>query len=174
MNSDTKPETPAAPAAPPAPQAPGTPDLAPKGGLFADPAAALSDVRDYYKGWTGRLTDQSFQLSMALIAANWAVFGSLNHILGNLYSKLSIAVVVGGLWIGLLATWRMSEALRKRIDYAEADPAEWAKEFEKYRGRSVPWPFTEGIDQLGIWLRRIKTFTPIAGGILFFLALALG
>jgi len=168
MTPDNHPEAPAAPAKV---QDPGGSDPAPKGGLFDTPTAALKDIQDYYKGWTGRLTDQSFQLSMALIASNWAVFGSLNQILVNFYAKLSIGIVVIGLWLALLTTWFMGEALRKRIDYAEADPSRWAREFEESRGISAPWPSTEGIDQLAILLRMIKTFTPIAGGILFFLAL---
>jgi hypothetical protein len=144
-----------------------------KGGIFETPNAALADVRDYYKGWTGRLTDQSFQLSMALIASNWAVFGSLNQILSNYFAKLSIGLVVIGLWLTLITSWLMSEFLRKRINYAEQDPQRWAREFEESRGKEFPWPYTEGIDSLGILLRFFKTIIPITGGVSFFLALIL-
>jgi hypothetical protein len=150
-----------------------TPKAEYKGGIYADPSAALAEVREYYKGWTTQLTQKSFELSMAIIGANWAVFGGLNQILRNGWAKWSIAVVVIGLLLTLLATWSMSELLRKRIGYAEDEPSRWQVEFNSTRGKKDPWPFTDGIEQMGLWLRCTKTFVPIVGGLLFFLALAL-
>jgi len=45
--------------------------------LYASASDGLKQVRDDFLYWTGRLTDSSFQLSFALIAGNWAAFGSL-------------------------------------------------------------------------------------------------
>jgi hypothetical protein len=146
---------------------------APQGGLFENPTAASADVREYYKGWTSRLTDRSFELSMALIAANWAVFGSLNQLMQNAYARASVAVVIGGLLLGLVGSWCMGEMLREQINYAESNAARWADEWEKTKGRKNPWPYTKDIDRLGSLLRIVRTFIPIVGGVLFFVGLFL-
>lgn len=52
--------------------------------LYKDPAQALQTVSSEYAYWSGKLTETSSQLSYALIAANWVVFGSLNGILHSL------------------------------------------------------------------------------------------
>lgn len=44
----------------------------------------LADVRTDFFYWTGKLTDSSFQLSLALIGANWAAFGSFAKIVNNI------------------------------------------------------------------------------------------
>lgn len=59
--------------------------------LYQNPNDALKAVREDYLYWTGKLTDTSWQLSYAIIAANWAVFGSVDKLLGNLWSKLSVS-----------------------------------------------------------------------------------
>jgi hypothetical protein len=62
--------------------------------LYQNPNDALKAVREDYLYWTGKLTDTSWQLSYAIIAANWAVFGSVDKLLGNLWSKLSVSLVI--------------------------------------------------------------------------------
>jgi hypothetical protein len=42
------------------------------------------------------------QLSYAVLGANWAVFGAVDKILTNLYSKLSVLVVVLSLGLSVL------------------------------------------------------------------------
>jgi len=143
-----------------------------KGGIYASPTEATSELREYFKGWTTQLTQRSFEMSMAVIAANWAVFGGLNALLANGWAKASLVTVVVGLLATLVATWGMGELLRHRITYAEKDPERWSRECDETRGTADPWPFTKDIDLLGTTLRIVKTFVPIVAGILFFLALA--
>jgi hypothetical protein len=65
--------------------------------LYKSAHEALKVVHDDYLYWTGKLTDTSLQLGYAIIAANWAVFGSVDKILKNPWSKLSVALVIIGL-----------------------------------------------------------------------------
>src|SRR5947209_1299855 len=53
------------------------------GALYQSPGEALKAVREDYLYWTEKLTDTSLQLSYAVIAANWAVFGSVDKLLSN-------------------------------------------------------------------------------------------
>ena len=70
-------------------QTPGThaPSPARSATLYATPGDGLKAVRDDYLYWTGRLTDSSPQLSFAVIAANWAVFGSVQALLNSPWAK---------------------------------------------------------------------------------------
>src|ERR1035437_7007423 len=76
--------------------------------LYKSPSDALKAVHKDYLYWTGKLSDTSLQLSYALIAANWAAFGSVNGILASFWSKLSVALVIialgvsvaGAKWVG--------------------------------------------------------------------------
>jgi hypothetical protein len=128
-------------------------------------------VREDYHYWTGKLTDCSFQLSIAVIAANWAVFGKVSEVLKNDWSRISIALVVLGLGISLIGAKMMGESLRRRIEYAEANPGQWRTEFQKTHGLNDPWPFTKIMERDGRILRECKTWLPIAGGLFFLLAL---
>ena len=58
--------------------------------LYKDPNAAATAVKESYDYWTGKLTESSFALSLAVIGANWAVFGSVDRVLNNIWSELSI------------------------------------------------------------------------------------
>lgn len=68
-------------------------------GLYTTSSDAPKAVRDDYHYWTGKLTDSSFQLSLAVIAANWPVFSSASGILCNWWAKLSIALVPCINWV---------------------------------------------------------------------------
>jgi hypothetical protein len=57
--------------------------------LYETPAAGARALVDAYQYWTGKLTDTSLQMSYAVIAANWAAFGSIDLILKNWWSKAS-------------------------------------------------------------------------------------
>jgi hypothetical protein len=135
--------------------------------LYEDPAAAARAVQADYLYWSGRLTDTSFQLSIALIGANWAVFSTTRDVLANPWARASIAAVVLSLGISLFGAKVMSELHRERLLYAENDPLRWRGEFDESHGRAVPWPFTSDIESLGYLLRWCKTWLPLGGGILF-------
>jgi hypothetical protein len=148
-------------------------DVAPQNVLYKDPNAAATAVKDSYDYWTGKITESSFALSLAVIGANWAVFGSVDRVLNNFWSELSIATVVTSLAISLLGAWKLGEMLRARAFYAEADRGRWRREFDENSGKETPWPFTKTIDGLGTFLRWTRTFLPVLGGVFFLLALFL-
>lgn len=141
--------------------------------LYADPPEAAKAVHKDYLYWTGKLTDSSFELSVLIIAANWAVFGSIERVLNNCWAKSSISLVMLGLGINLAGAWYMAELHRKAFDHAEASPKRWRQEFNTYSGSSNPWPFTKDIESLGRTLRKYKTLLPLGGGILFLVGLVL-
>jgi hypothetical protein len=139
--------------------------------LFDTAHGALGAIREDFHYWTGRLTDTSLQLSYAVIAANWAVFGSVERIGNEPLAKLSVACVVVSLGLNVLGTKAMSELLRVRVEYAEGNPERWTDEFRRAGGCTDPWPYTSRIERLGRGLRELKTWLPILAGVLFFLAL---
>jgi hypothetical protein len=141
------------------------------GGLYASPREALSAVQGDYLYWTGKLTDSSFQLSLAVIAANWAVFGSVRGILANAWARSSLFLVLLSLAAGVLGAKWMSELHRKRVEYAEQDLDRWDREHAAALARRDPWPFTRMIELLGRWTRELKTWLPLAAGIAFIVAL---
>ena len=153
---------------PPAPQ---KPHGSPSGQLYSTPAEAAKAVLDDYHYWTGKLTDSSFELSVAVIAANWAVFASLDQLLANGWSKWSIGAVVFGLAVNLLGVKWLGELHRARIDYAESDLTRWEKEFGQTAGQSDPWPSTPKILRVARALRECRTWLPLLGGALFIIAL---
>lgn len=139
--------------------------------LYGTPRDALDAVRTDYLYWTGRVTDTSLQLSFAVIAANWAVFGSIDAVLGNVWAKLSIALVVCSLGVSLVAAHVLGVLHSRRIDYAESDPDRWKREFDTTAGVRDPWPFTGAIESFGFWQRTAKTWLPVAAALLFLIAL---
>jgi hypothetical protein len=121
------------------PTAGGQPDAPPQlqlaTGLYETPRDALKSIRDDFSYWTGKVTETSFALSLAVIGANWAVFGSVNKLLNNICAELSIAVVILSLGISLLGYWYLGGKLRERIAYAEQDAARWRGEFTENDGK---------------------------------------
>jgi hypothetical protein len=139
--------------------------------LYVDSSEGLKAVKEDFLYWTGRLTDSSFQLSLALIAANWAVFGSVAKILNNVWAKSSLGLVIISLAFNLVGAKWMADLHRRRINYAAEDPERWERDCSAAFGRLDPWPFTKGIDRLGGCLRAIKTWLPLLAGVLFLVAL---
>jgi hypothetical protein len=139
-------------------------------GLYENPQAALKSIRDDYFYWTGKVTESSFALSLAVIGANWAAFGSVDKVLNNLCAKISIAVVISSLAISLIGNWCLGEQLRKRVAYAEDNAERWQKQFTENAGKATPWPSTQTLDRLAYWFGLAKTFLPVIGGAFFLLA----
>lgn len=149
----------------------GDPSAPRAGTLYGNAGDGLKAVREDYLYWTGRLTDTSFQLSLAVIAANWAVFGSVPQLLDSTWAKTSLSLVVLSLGLSLLGAKCMGELHRKRIDYAAEDLDRWETECSRALGRRDPWPFTARIERLGRWMRELKTWLPVAAGAAFLTAL---
>jgi hypothetical protein len=140
-------------------------------GLHESSQAALKSIRDDYFYWTGKLTESSFALSLAVIGANWAVFGSVDKVLNNIWAELSIAAVISSLVISLIGNGWLGRLLRQRIEYAERDTTRWQKEFSENAGKSTPWPSTQTIDCWAAVFRLAKIFLPVIGGAFFLIAL---
>jgi hypothetical protein len=141
---------------------------------YADAAEAQKGVQDDYEYWTGRLTDLSFQLSLAIIGANWAVFGNVAAILHNPWAKASLASIILGIGINLLGTKHLGELLDQRVEYANADHARWEAEYKAYAKGSAAtknWPFTAKTDGIARFLREVKTWAPVLAGSLFLIGL---
>jgi hypothetical protein len=139
--------------------------------LYKDPQEGLKTLQEGYLYWTGKLTESSFALSLAVIGANWAVFGSVDRVLSNPWSEVSIAAVILSLVLNLFTDWKLGGMLRQRIAYAQEDPTRWEKEFKEASGTSIPWPSTARIDRWATALRVVRTFLPTVGGACFLIAL---
>src|ERR1700682_3212706 len=96
--------------------------------LYKSPGEALKKVSSEFEHWSGKLTESSLQMCYALIGANWAVFGSLQGILKNRWPKLSLLMVIIALATNIIGAWLLSESLRKRVEYGEANSGRWKKE----------------------------------------------
>lgn len=132
----------------------------------------LTEVRQEYLYWTGKLTEQSWQLSIALIGANWVVLGSSQRVFDSCWSQLSIFCAVLNLGIGLVVAWHMGDLHRVRFEYGEKNAVEWERLFREYTVEPSSWPFTEKINSWGKWSRGTRTWLPIAGGVLLVIAVA--
>lgn len=141
--------------------------------LYENEGDGLTKVHERYHYWTEKLTNSSFELSLSVIAANWAIFGSVQGILTDSWAKYSMAVVLIGLILNLIGTKLMSEWLCKQVNWAEANPESWSNQYKKSLGTSDPWPFTKEIDTLGWYLRQVKTWLPIISVVLLIIGLFL-
>ena len=147
------------------------PQNQPAVGLYSSPQDAVKSLKDDYFYWTGKVTESSFALSLAVIGANWAVFGSVDKLLNNLWAELSVAAVILTLVISLLGNAWLGRLLRQRIAYAERNPKRWQAEFDKNAGKSIPWPSTLDIDNWAGRFRFAKIWLPAIGGAFFLMAL---
>lgn len=91
--------------------------------------------------------------------------------LGNTWSKLSLALVFIFLGINLLATRWMIKWHYEQHLYADANPEQWEIDFEKSKTGQTAWPYTEKIQNLGVWLRRLKVWAPVMAAVLFIVSL---
>jgi hypothetical protein len=136
------------------------------------PQKALEQIHGDYRVWTKNLTDSSFQLSLGLLGANWAAFQQVGDLVNNLWAKWSVILVVIGLLVNLMGALLLSEMLRRRHFYAEADLARWEREHAAApSGPDDPWPSTKGLDEVAAKLRLAKVIFPVLSAILFLCAL---
>jgi hypothetical protein len=127
--------------------------------IYASPAEGLRKVCSEYEFWSGKFTENSQQMCYALIAANWVISGSkAQGLLGNRWAKLSVITAVFALGVHLLSAWRLSEQLRRQVNYGEADPKRWAREYAAHIETGTCWPYTDLIESAGTWIRRGRVF----------------
>jgi hypothetical protein len=134
-------------------------------GLFESAKEALDKVQDTYDYWSGKLTDITLQISFALIGANWAIFNSVNGILGSYWSKASMVCVLLALVSNVIAALALSEMSNARVGYAEENLVRWEKEFKENTGKKVAWPFTDRINFVGTLMRFVRTALIVLGGV---------
>ncbi len=138
---------------------------------FSKPGDAWQELFDGFNEWGATLSSHGLQAAYALIAANWAVHGNARAILDNIFAKLSIAMIICFLGLNLLGDWWMVLLYENRLKYADDDKDRWEKEFQDAAKEKSSWPYTKLIENLGLWLRILKTLAPVIAGILFILSL---
>jgi hypothetical protein len=139
--------------------------------LYKTPSDAMTALTEGYKTWTRRLTETSLQLSYAVLAANWTVFGSVNNILGNFYAKASVLLVVLSLASNVVVAGWMGRQHRQLIEGAQKEAGQWQQKFKDTADKKDPFPFTAAIENAAGWLRILKVWLPLLAGVAFFVAL---
>lgn len=138
---------------------------------FESSGEASKEVFDNFKNWTSALTARSIQASFAIIAANWAVYGSQQAILANALSKWSLTITLVFLGLNVTATWWMTLLYRRRINFSQADKDRWERQYTQVANRQDPWPYTKLIERLGECMGVAKAFVPLVAGGLFIASL---
>jgi len=138
---------------------------------FADAGEAVKELYDGFNDWSATVSSYGIQMAYAVIAANWAVYGGAQAILENPWAKFSVAIVISFLGLNLFCTWLMTMCYAQRCSYADKDKTRWSKEFENEYTSSSAWPYTKFIEKLGDFIRLLKVWAPIVGGIVFILGL---
>lgn len=139
---------------------------------FHSATAALNQLSSDFNDWCEILTLHSVQAAYAIIAANWAVHGRAT--LTNDWSLWSLTVVIAFLAANLGLTSLMIRSHFKQFAYAELNPKQWQQEYLQYESRTGGksyWPYTRGIEYLGVSLRLLKTFAPLVAAVLFIVSL---
>jgi hypothetical protein len=134
-------------------------------GLYSTPAEALKKLCADYDHWTGRFNETTVQMCYALIGANWVVFSSITRIRGSVWATLSMLSVILALLINHASAWYLSWAIRKRVNYGEADSTRWNDEFNDCVGKESSWPYTSSIDAIGTLARNLKGALTILAGL---------
>jgi len=129
------------------------------------PQEGKEELRCSYETWSAAVGSRGIQATYAIIAANWAVHSSAGKVLGNIYATISVGLCIGFLLIDLLFTELMTERIHYRWQRAEDTPDWWNREWRE-RATSK-WPFTDGIENLALCLRYLKTYSPIMAGLFF-------
>ncbi|MGH9353516.1 MAG: hypothetical protein ACRD2G_15375 [Terriglobia bacterium] len=132
-------------------------------------AEALSTLGRDYNYWSQKLTDSSWQMCLAVIAGNWAYYGSVAAVMESAWALASLAVIFISLAVALLFSFIMSEIHRSAFYVAESDWSAWEQRFDHYRNAVKsrdPFPATRTIDRIGIFTRVIKTFLPLIAGLI--------
>jgi hypothetical protein len=141
------------------------------GTRFGSASDATKELHEQFNDWSAAIPKYGQQVALALIAANWAIYGSRAAILSNPFSKWSIAVAVLYLGVNLAGVSWMTRQFSKRKLYADEDVARWKREYEASIGVETNWPYTAYIDGFGGFMRCVHTFAPLASGALLLISL---
>lgn len=141
---------------------------------FINAGDAIKELFEGFNDWSANVSTHGMHTAYAVIAANWAVYGDAQAIIGNLWAKFSIAIIISFLGLNLFCTWLMTLCYTEQYDYADEDRERWSSEFEREKIVPSSWPYTKFIEQLGEFMRLLKVWAPIIGGIFFILGLFFG
>ena len=141
---------------------------------FSNAGDAAAELITGFNDWSANISLYGMHMAYAVIAANWAVYGNAQTILSNPWAKYSVAIVILFLGLNLFCTWLMTNSYAERCDYADDDKNRWANEFKNEDAKSSAWPYSKYIENLGDFIRFIKVWVPIVGGIVFILGLFFG
>lgn len=141
---------------------------------FANAGDAAKEIFEGFNDWSATVSSYGMHMAYAIIAANWAVYGDAQAIIGNLWAKFSVAIVISFLGLNLFCTWLMTILYTQRCEYADESKARWSNEFQRENTTSSAWPYTKSIERLGGFIRLLKVWAPIVGGIVFLLGLFFG
>jgi len=131
----------------------------------------LREVCGDLNAWSQNLSSQSIQASYAIIAANWAIHGSSQMIMKNIWAQASILTVLVFFGINLITNLTMTEWYLKRYNHAEKNPEEWEREFRDWELNRTAWPWTKRIENMGSFIRRVRVIYPLFASGLFILSL---
>lgn len=138
---------------------------------FESASDATRELHEQFNDWSAAVSKYGQQLALALIAANWAIFGTRAAILLNPFSRWSIAVAVFYLGANLAgAAWITHQFDRRKI-YADDDVGRWKRQYQASIGKRTNWPYTAAIDRFGGRMRVVHTIAPILSGILLLISI---
>lgn len=144
---------------------------------YPDAAEGLKVLGRDYNYWSQRVSDSSTQMSLAVIAGNWAYYGSIEVLLKSIWALTSIGIIFLSLTLALLASYTLTELHRNAFYNAENDWTVWEGRFKDFQAGLIPkdpWPATKTIDFLGVITRIAKTFLPLAAGLVLILGTVFG
>ena len=141
------------------------------GTRFEHASDATKELHEQFNDWSAAVPKYGLQVALALIAANWAIYGGRAVILSNPLSKWSIAVAVLYLGFNLAGVWWMTRQYDKRKIYADEDVGRWKREYAASVGVTTHWPYTRAIDNFGGLMRYVHTFAPLLSGLLLLVSL---
>ena len=137
---------------------------------FASAGDAARELHVHCSDWSVGLGKYGLQIAFALMAANWALYGSQKGILSNPLAKASMAVGFVYLALFLMLAASMFIQLRLRHRYADADKARWTQEFEAAAGKESPWPYTQAVELTGNSMHVLHFVGPLIMGYLLLLS----
>lgn len=118
------------------------------GQCYESPAAGLKDLASAYDYWTGKITDSSLQLCLAIVAGNWAVHQNRAALLQNKFALVSLSLVLTALMVNLVGAFVMARLNRKHFYTSQANRRDWIEQWRAAERTPMEWPFTH---QIGFW-----------------------
>jgi hypothetical protein len=138
---------------------------------FNSPGDGAKELQEGFNAWCSILTKHSIEATLAIIAANWAVYGNTEVILDNIWSKWSLIVAVTFLGLNLVGTGWMTFLYNKHRRYADENKIRWKNLYEEADNKTTPWPYTHLIQAVGSISRFLKVIMPFMATTFFIVSL---